>query len=61
MWMARATSSRGRPLPSGAARVYAYPALEANLDGLVDAAAALEIAERAVATAAVRTPTRVVC
>ena len=46
--------SKGSAFAVGSGSVYAYPALEANLDGLVDAAAALEIAERAVATAAVR-------
>ena len=45
---------KGSAFAVGSGSVYAYPALEANLDGLVDAAAALEIAERAVATAAVR-------
>ena len=45
---------KGSAFAVGSGSVYAYPALEANLDGLVDAAAALEIAERAVSTAAVR-------
>ena len=45
---------KGSAFAVGSGSVYAYPALEANLDGLVAAAAALEIAERAVSTAAVR-------
>ena len=45
---------KGSAFAVGSGSVYARPALEANLDGPVDAAAALEIAERAVATAAVR-------
>ena len=44
---------KGRRLPSGAG-ASTRTRRSANLDGLVDAAAALEIAERAVATAAVR-------
>ena len=46
---------KGSSFAVGSGSVYAYPALEAGLmDGLVDADAALKIAERAVATAAVR-------
>ena len=45
---------KGSAFAVGSGSVYAYPALEANLDGLVDADAALRIAERAVSTAAVR-------